>query len=175
MIWPTAEGQHCRLLLHVRQEGKKGQTLWEDQNPWRETTCTHAGGALKGYQVCFLQVFFTAFIGWQGEVLFAMRCLRLGLCFGDRLGRPCFSFPSDCRGRQWSFVLASEARHEPKPLPLLLIPAILNKETKMSLKHVDMTGTCLHWVSPGNSQLVSLYTLLHCTTLGKIRELPLAL
>lgn len=30
----------------------------------------------------------------------------------------------------------------------LLIPSILSKETKMSLKHVDMIGTCLHWVFP---------------------------
>lgn len=143
------------------------------KNQWRETTCTYAGGAWKGCQACFLQGFFTAFIGWQGEALFAVRWLRFELCLTHRLGRPCFSFPSDCRGRQWSFVLASEVRHESKALPLLLIPSILSKETKMSLKRVDMIGTCLHWMSPGNSQLV--YILLHCATLGKIVELPLAL
>lgn len=102
----------------------------------------------------------------------AKRWLGLGLCLTDRLGRPCFSFPSDCRGRQRSFVLASEVRRESKPLPLVdtLYTYQRNKnvlETRGHDRHLFALGV------PGNSQLV--YILLHCTTWGKITELPLAL
>lgn len=166
-VWSSAETGTEHYFWIQSRKVRKTKHHEKGQKEWRKTTCKYVGGTWEGCQGCFLQGFFTAVIDWQGEVTFAMRWLGLGLCLMGRLGRGCSSFPRDCRGGQWSSILASAVRHESKPLPSLLTPSIFSKEAKMSLQCVDVIGTCLLWVSPGSSHPGCI--LLHCTTLWKIR------